>query len=163
MTEDPHSRNLRLHRLSDAPATFFVTKSLQPKKPLLDAERRQVIVSAFAYALERERLYLRAFVVMPDHWHALFSLRESWTLPKFMHAFMSHVAAKTSRYLRTRCVIWQDSYFETRVTTVRQFGYVAHYIEQNPVKKGLVENPEDWGASSTARKDLITDPWPWLF
>jgi len=68
MTEDRHSRNLRLHRWSDVPATFFVTKSLQPKKPLLDLDRRQVIVSAFAYALEQERIFLRAFVVMPDHW-----------------------------------------------------------------------------------------------
>jgi REP element-mobilizing transposase RayT len=115
MTESPHSQNLRLHRLSDVPATFFITKSLQPKKPLLDADRRQILVSAFAYALERERIYLRAFVVMPDDWHALFALRDPWTLPKFMHAFMSHVAAKTSTYLGTRSVIWQDSYYETRV------------------------------------------------
>jgi putative transposase len=163
MTEDPHSRNLRLHRLSDAPATFFVTKSLQPKKPLLDADRREIIVSAFAYALERERIYLRAFVVMPDHWHALFALRDSWTLPKFMHAFMSHVAAKTSTYLRVGGVIWQDTYYDTRVTTARQFGYVAYYIEQNPVKKGLVERPEDWEAGSASRSDLVTEPWPWLF
>ena len=26
---------------------------------------------------------------MPDHWHALFALREPWTLPKFMHDMMS--------------------------------------------------------------------------
>jgi putative transposase len=163
MTEDPHSRNLRLHRLSDAPATFFVTKSLQPKKPLLHSNFRQVIVSAFAYALEQERIYLRAFVVMPDHWHALFALRDPWTLPKFMHAFMSHVAAKTTTYLRTRGVVWQDTYYDTRVITARQFRYVAYYIEQNPVKKELVERPEDWEASSAARRDLVTDAWPWLF
>jgi hypothetical protein len=28
--------------------------------------------------------------------------------------------------------------------------------------KGLVEKPEQWEASSAKRKDLITDPWPWL-
>jgi putative transposase len=163
MKETPHSRNLRLHRLSDAPATFFVTKSLQPKKPLFDADRRQIIVSALAYALAQERIYLRAFVVMPDHWHALFALREPWTLPKFMHAFMSHVAAKTSTFLRTRGVIWQDTYYETRIRTARQFQYVAYYIEQNPVKKELVEKPEDWEASSAVRRDLVTDPWPLLY
>ena len=36
MRSDGHSRNLRLHRLSDTPATFFVTKSLHPKKPILE-------------------------------------------------------------------------------------------------------------------------------
>jgi REP element-mobilizing transposase RayT len=162
MTEDPHSRNLRLHRLVDHPATFFVTKSLLPKKPLLHAGFRQLIVDAFAYALTRERIYLRAFVVMPDHWHALFALRDSWTLPKFMHSLMSHVAAKTSTHLCSAGSAWQDTYYDTRVSTARQFRYVAYYIEQNPVKAGLVEDPSAWEASSVARPDLVTDPWPWL-
>jgi REP element-mobilizing transposase RayT len=115
MTEGPHSRNLRLHRLSDLPATFFVTKSLHPKKPLLNAEFRRLIVNAFAYAIARERIYLRAFVVMPDHWHVLLALREPWTLPRFMHSLMSHVAAKTCTSLCSGGSAWQDTYYETRV------------------------------------------------
>ena len=90
---EPHSKNLRLHRLRDAPSTFFVTKSLQPKKPVLEVELRQMITEAFAFSVQHERIYLRAFVVMPDHWHARVGLRDSWTLPKFMHSFMSHVGA----------------------------------------------------------------------
>src|SRR3954454_647719 len=99
MKENPHSRDLRLHRLSDAAATFFVTKSLLPKKPLLNSGLRQVIVDSFEYALRHERIYLHAFVVMPSHWHALFALRDPWTLPRFTHSFMSHVAAETSLHL----------------------------------------------------------------
>ena len=76
---------------------------------------------------------------------------------------MSHVAARTSAHLRSNGVSWQDSYYETRVRTGRQFRYIAYYIEQNPVKAGFVEKPEDWEASSAARRDLVTDPWPWLF
>src|SRR5438874_3327624 len=67
----PHSRNLRLHRWTDASATFFITKSLHPKKPVLDAEARGVIVSAFHFAVEHNRIYLRAFVVMRNHWPVL--------------------------------------------------------------------------------------------
>ena len=80
-----------------------------------------------------------------------------------MHSLMSHVAAKTSAYLRSNGSAWQDTYYETRVRTARQFRFIAYYIEQNPVKKGLVENPGDWDASSAARMDLVTEPWPWLF
>jgi REP element-mobilizing transposase RayT len=93
---DPHSRNLRLHRLSDRSATFFITKPLLPKKAVLDEAAREIIVSAFAFAVGQQRIYLRAFVVMPDHWHALFALREPWTLPKFMHHMMSYVGGKTT-------------------------------------------------------------------
>jgi REP element-mobilizing transposase RayT len=110
MALDAHSRNLREHRLKDLPETFFITKSLQPKKPILNREATEVIVSAFAFAVQSQRIYLRAFVVMPDHWHSLFALREPWTLPKFMHDLMSYVGAKTSKLLSSHEISWQDSY-----------------------------------------------------
>ena len=159
----PHSSNLRLHRWSDASATFFITKSLQPKKPVLDPDVRAVIVSALRFAVERDRIYLRAFVVMPDHWHALFALREPWTLPKFMHDVMSFVGRKTGRFLSMHNTAWQDAYYDTHVKTAKQFEYVAYYIEQNPVVKGLVESPEQWDASSASCKDVVSDPWPLIY
>ena len=162
MKSDPHSRNLRLHRLSDTLGTFFITKSLLPKKPVLDDGARKGIVSAFAFAVRQQRIYLRAFVVMPDHWHALFALREPWVLPKFIHDMMSYAGGKTSALLTKHKTSWQDGYYDTRVKTAKQFEFVARYIEQNPVAKGLVERPEEWDASSATRKDLVTDPWPWL-
>ena len=160
---DPHSKNLRLHRLSNISSNFFVTKSLRPKKPVLNSELRQVIVDAFAFALQSKRIYLRAFVVMPDHWHALIGLREPWTLSKFMHSLMSHVGANTSTHLTKHQTAWQDGYYETLIKTARQVTYVALYIEENSVKKGSASTPEEWEESSLKRKDLITDPWPWVF
>jgi REP element-mobilizing transposase RayT len=158
-----HSKNLRLHRWTDASATFFITKSLRPKKPVLDAEPRVVLVSAFRFAVEQNRIYLRAFVVMPDHWHALFALREPWTLPKFMHDLMSYVGRKTDRLLSAHDTNWQDSYYDTHVKTARQFEYVAYYIEQNPVVKGLVDSAEQWDASSASCRDMVADPWPLMY
>jgi REP element-mobilizing transposase RayT len=100
---------------------------------------------------------------MPDHRHALFALRELWVLPKLMHDMMSYVGAKTAAVLKHCQTSWQEGYYDTRVKTAKQFQFVARYIEQNPVLKGLVENPEEWDASSANRKDLLTDPWSWLF
>jgi len=159
MTLDAHSRNLRLHRLKDVSATFFITKSLHPKKPVLNRQATDVIVSAFAFAVQKQRIYLRAFVVMPDHWHLLFALRDPLTLPKFMHDLMSYIGAKTSKLLSSHETSWQDSYYDTVVKTARQFEYVAYYIEQNPVVKGLVDRPEQWDGSSAHRRDLVTEPW----
>jgi len=113
--------------------------------------------------VQHGRIYLRAFVVMPDHWHALLGLREPWTLPKFMHSFMSHVGANTITHLTKHHTAWQDSYYEALIKTARQFTYVSIYIEENPLKKGLVSKPAEWEGSSLKRKDLITDPWPWVF
>jgi REP element-mobilizing transposase RayT len=124
--------------------------------------QREIIVSALGFAVQHERIYLRAFVVMPDHWHALFALREPWVLPKFMHHTMSYVGGGTSPLLTKHKTSWQDGYYDTRLKTSKQFEFVTGYIEQNPTARGLVERPEEWDASSATRKDLVTDPWPWL-
>jgi putative transposase len=163
MALDAHSRNLRLHRLKDVSATFFITKSLHPRKPILNREAMQLIVSAFAFAVQKQRIYLRAFVVMPDHWHLLFALREPCTLPKFMHDLMSYIGAKTSKLLSSHETSWQDSYYDTVIRTAKQFEYIAYYIEQNPVVKGLVDRPEEWEGSSVHGRDLVTEPWPCLY
>jgi REP-associated tyrosine transposase len=163
MNQKPHSQNLRLHRLSDTPATFFITKSIHPKKPVLNKTAREIIVSALAFAVQEKRIHLRAFVIMPDHWHALLALREPWTLPKFMHRTMSFVGGKTSTALASCGTEWQDGYYDTRIRTVKQFAVVTYYIEQNPVVRGLIDQADRWDASSAKRTDLISDPWPWLF
>jgi REP element-mobilizing transposase RayT len=161
--ESPHSSNLRLHRWSDVADTFFVTKSLHAKKPVLDERAREIVISALAFALQEQRIYLRAFVVMPDHGHALFLLIAPWTLPRFMQATMSFVGGKTARLLTEHHTGWQDGYYETHIKTAKQFSYVADYIEQNPVANGLVESPEQWIAGSAHRQDLVTDPWPYFY
>jgi len=134
---------------------------LHPKKPVLDVEAREIVISALAFSVRERRIYLHSFVVMPDHWHALFALCESWTLTKFMHAMMSFVGAKTYPLLRAHETSWQDGYYDTRVKTAKQFAFVANYIEQNPVVKGLVSQSEEWHATSATRSDLTTKPWPW--
>jgi REP element-mobilizing transposase RayT len=75
-----------------------------------------------------------------------------------MHAFMSHVGARTSALLTRNETAWQDGCGETLINTAWQFACVAIYVEENPVKKGLVTTPEEWVESSAVRKDLVTDP-----
>jgi REP element-mobilizing transposase RayT len=163
MKPEPHSGNLRLHRWSDVSATFFITKSVYPKKSVLDRDARSIIAASFRFAVDNDRISLRAFVVMPDHWHALFALREPRTLPKFMHDLMSSVGARTSRLLAANDTSWQDGYYDTHVKTAKQFQYIAYCIEQNPVVKGFVESAEQWDASSASCRQLIIDPWPIMY
>ena len=80
-----------------------------------------------------------------------------------MHDLMSYIAGKTSNVVTRHKTSWQDGYYDTVVKTARQFEYVAYYIEQNPVAKGLVERPEEWDGSSANRKDLTTELWPCLY
>ena len=80
-----------------------------------------------------------------------------------MHSFMSHIRAKTNTHLTQNKTGWQDGYYETLIKTARQFTYVVIYIEDNLVKKGWIASREQWEHSSASRRELITEPWPWVF
>ena len=80
-----------------------------------------------------------------------------------MHDFMSYVGQNTASVLSTHDTNWQDGYYDTHVKTAKQFEYVAYYIEQNPVVKGLVDSPEQWDASSASYRDVVTDPWTLIY
>lgn len=159
----PHSSNLRVHRRTETGVAYFVTKCIRPPKAILGPDDRAVVVEAFRYAAQNRRIILAAFVVMPNHWHALFGLLEGWTLPRLMHSLMSFVGANTCARLAQEDCRWQDGYYETWIRSARQFDYVAHYIVENPVRKQLVERAELWDATSLRTPELVTELWPWEF
>ena len=115
MRQDPHARNLRTastqrhtgnilhHKVATSEETSFRRSGAQNHR--FSDLRLLFGSSAFISAL---------FVVMPDHWHALFALCEPWVLPKFMHAQMSYVAGKTAALLKNHNTSWQDGYYDTR-------------------------------------------------
>ena len=120
-----------------------------------------MICRSLLFSAETQRIILRAFVVMPDHWHALLGLLNAWTLPRLMHALMSHIGGQTHRWFTSQNCAWQEGYFETRIRSVKQLDFIARYILENPVRKGLVHNAEEWDASSLKYARLITNSWPW--
>jgi REP element-mobilizing transposase RayT len=168
MTEpktNPHSRNLRLHRQMEGPGTFFVTKCLQPRKPLIDDVVAPEICSANCFYAEKKQVYLGAFVVMRDHWHVLLATRDGKTLSQRVKLMGTWINRQTGQRLSEQGCAWQDGFHETWTRSTRQFLYICGYIEENPVRAGLVKNPSEWKWSS-ARPEYrryLTKPWPWRF
>ena len=153
------SHRLRLHREQTPGGIFSVTKCVQPKRPVLDEEIRNFVVSSLRFYVERRDIELRAFVVMPDHVHVLVSLLKEWTLSLWMKCLMSFVSAKTTSRLRMCGCHWQEGFYDTEVHTEKQFHYLADYIHDNPVRDGLVASPEEWSASSARSLSWVRLTW----
>ena len=164
--ELPHAENLRKHRRTTEPGTFFITKCLEPRKNILtESNVADVIIETFKFAVENNRIHLAAFVVMPNHWHVLFAVQPTWTLPKIMKTMSNWISRQAANVLKQYGVAWQDGYHDTRIRSRKQFQYAIDYIEDNPVKKGLVETKEQWHWSSVNSKyqEHLIRPWPWAF
>jgi putative transposase len=101
----------------------------------------------FEDALERvRRRYLfvvGGYVVMPEHVHLLVNEPKRALLSKAIQALKLSVSMRS----RER-PFWQAHYYDFNVPTHQKFVEKLRYIHRNPVRRGLVTNPEDWKWSS---------------
>ena len=96
---------------------------------------------------------LHAYVVMPNHVHAL--LTPHGEVRKLMNALKGVTARKANVILnRSGEPFWQDESFDHWVRNEEQFGRIKRYIERNPVTAGLVAKPKEWLWSSAHRPGL---------
>ena len=160
--DNPHSANLRLHRRMDAPGSFFVTKTLQPRKLIISAQIAEIIAETWSFYVQNKKIYLGAFVVMPDHWHVLLATSENTTLPACIRAAARWISRHTNEHIKQHGCRWQDGYYDTRIRSAKQFEFVRNYIEMNPVRAELVQQPEEWPWSSAniRYKKHLSDAWP---
>ncbi|HUA97855.1 MAG TPA: transposase [Terracidiphilus sp.] len=135
--------------------TYFVTA--------VTAQRRSLFqVTANAELLQRTileyrsqgRFLLHAFVIMPEHFHALITPAPEVSLEKTMQ----FIKGGFSFRLKSKLDVWMRSYNETQIMTKEKFNRCSLYIENNPVRRGLALTPEGYPFSSTVGGPF--DPMP---
>ncbi len=145
----------RRHRVPGA--TYFFTVNLHDRnRPLLTTH-----IDLLRAAVRRVRtllpFHIDAWVVLPDHMHALWTLPEGdgdfprrWQAIKM--AFSKGIAAgearSASRTIRGERGIWQRRYWEHTIRDDRDYAAHMDYIHFNPVKHGLVTEVAAWPYSS---------------
>jgi len=98
---------------------------------------------------DRRRIHLHAAVIMPDHVHLLFTaLRDAdgWTfaLPEILRAIKGSSARNINKLWGRSGPVWQDESFDHALRGDESLRETVEYIRQNPVRRGLVRNPEGY-------------------
>ena len=102
-----------------------------------------------SYELHHYRL--DAYVVMSNHVHAL--ITPSLPVPRIMNSIKTATASTANKLLgRTGLQFWQSESFDHWCRDKLEFDNIRRYIENNPVKAGLVSKPQAWPWSSAAAR-----------
>ena len=109
-------------------------------------------------AQQKRPFHIDAWVVLPDHLHAI------WTLPPGDNDFPSRwrdikIAFSKSIPKGSERRVWQRGYWEHLIKDERDFNHHVAYCWFNPVKHEFVESVEDWPHSSIHR-DMADRPQP---
>jgi len=99
-----------------------------------------------------ERYRLFAWVVMPNHVHALFTPLMGYALSRIVQTWKSFTAHRANPLLGRSGTFWQREYFDRFIRDARHFDTALSYVENNPSKAGLCALREDWPYSSARRR-----------
>ena len=132
---------------------------------LKDPRLAKIVADAFLH-FAGDRYDLLAFAVMPSHHHWLFLPKQEWTTkitleqrtrpnakqrtPReiISHSIQSYTATMCNRLLGNSGAFWQTETFDHWARDEEELLRIIHYIENNPVKAGLVTDPSDFQFSS---------------
>ncbi|MBL9130068.1 MAG: transposase [Verrucomicrobiaceae bacterium] len=84
-----------------------------------------------------ERCVQHAWVVMPNHVHALFTLLGGHSLEDMLHSWKSFTANQIHEITGGKGRLWQRDYFDRLIRDQVHFNNCARYIRKNPAKAKL--------------------------
>jgi len=116
----------------------------------------QLVMDSIRHCDEQLSYYdLHAFVVMANHVHLLVQPRISPS--RFLQTVKGYTARAANRLLaREGQPFWQAESYDHWVRDERESYRIKAYIENNPVRAGLVVSAEDYPWSSAGRKAEMT-------
>ena len=117
-------------------------------------EVAQLMVATFFKYRDAAEFELHEYVVMPNHIHLLISFDEHQQLSRVIQLIkggFSHSLREKGFALRA---VWEQRYHDRRVRDANEFAEFAHYIRQNPVRKGLAGQAGDYPYSSASVSGL---------
>lgn len=140
--------------------TWFFTVTLVNRNSDLLVKKIEHLRKAVRRVRHDWPFHIDAWVVLPDHIHAV------WTLPEDDHDFSTRwrlIKSRFSRGLPRRervsgsrlnkgeRGIWQRRFWEHRIRDEKDYRRHVDYVHINPVKHGYVDRVIDWPFSTFSR------------
>ena len=111
-------------------------------------------MECFDHLRRKNEIKLLAFCVMPDHFHFLLVLMHGKALSPLMGSIAKFTASGINNLNGRRGRFWQEGFFDHRCRDNDDALDRLSYIEQNPVRAGLVDEATAWPYSSASESNV---------
>jgi len=140
----PRRHLAHLPSYTDNPIVFFTASTYRRKAILHDARCHEILRSIWTESV-RDGWWVGHYILMPDHVH-FFARPDIRGLPmaKWVQLWKGVSSRKMAKALKISPPIWQADYFDRYLRSAESYSQKWDYVEQNPVRAGLVERFGDW-------------------
>ena len=140
----PQTHRLRHGRYSEQGRSYLVTIVVHHRQRLFtDLFLGRLLVAELRQVHERGLVDSLAWVIMPDHIHWLFELKQQ-TLADVARRIKSRSTLTINRHRQSKERVWQPGYYDRAVRVEEDIRTMARYIVANPLRAGLVERIGDY-------------------
>lgn len=145
-TTTPHSHLQRLSKIFVNDPMYFVTTCTKNRaKNLNNPTVHKILRDEWQSAMERHGWAIGSYVVMPDHVHFFCKpTPEACKLLELIQQWKQWTSKRIKNELKLEGSIWQNEFFDHLLRSHESYSEKWIYVEQNPVRAGLVEQARDW-------------------
>ncbi|MEY2551731.1 MAG: REP-associated tyrosine transposase [Verrucomicrobiota bacterium] len=123
---------------------YFVTFNTHERLRSLARPEVHDVFHSFCVRAEEFDVAVGRYVIMPDHVHLFVAIPPlEITLSKWIHALRTVIGKELLR-LGFQKPHWQEGFFDHVLRSAESYSQKWEYVRMNPVRAGLVENPDDW-------------------
>ena len=111
---------------------------------LRDPRIAQLVQDALLH-FDGQRYRMITWCVMPNHVHVLIEVIDAtYSLSAIIHSWKSFTATAANKMLGQSGSFWMEDYFDRFMRDDKHLASTLDYIDNNPVKAGLVQRADEW-------------------
>ena len=138
-----------LHRLfwtwNDHPRYFITACVNERRKVLASSDVHEILREHWAKSLDLYGWAIGSYVIMPEHVHFFCTDAEGRTpLTRMVGAWKQWSAKSLCRQLGFQTPVWQAEFFDHLLRSDESYSEKWNYVWNNPVRAGLVDDPDEW-------------------
>lgn len=125
------------------------------KRPLFETSREfEEFLQLVAWAKSICPVRIVAYCIMSNHWHFVFWVEVEWDVSAFLHRLTSTHARRWRQRTKTLGYghVYGDRFKNSQIYSEQQYYNCIRYVEQNPLRAGLVRRARDWKWSSLSER-----------
>jgi putative transposase len=127
-------------RYNKRAGTYFITsRTWQSRALFLNPKTAELFVATMLCYWDNQAYQFHAFVLMPEHFHLLLTASAELSLKRALQLVKGGSAHTVRKELGLAFPVWQRSFSDHRIRESADYAAHLRYIDDNPVKRGLVE------------------------
>lgn len=132
---------------------YLATTVTANREPIFkDSMTSDLLLKAIFFGRSQRWYYLLSFVIMPDHMHLIIIPRYK-NISNSMKSIKGFSARCINKVFSRQGSIWQSGFYDYMLDSQKKILSRIKYIEDNPARKGLVNNPGDYNYSSARYRE----------